>query len=298
MIEDFLSSWPLFHTTYIVGWLIAVLLAAIGVVVVARDQIFLGAAVAQSSTLGIALALWCEAAMGLAAAPWLHGRGFHAIVAGAFSVLAALLTAWASRARRESHEAITGWVFLLASSFAVLLVAQSPHGLEEVQRIMASSIIGASARDAWTFGGATVVTGFAIALRQRPLILVVTDPESAGAVGLRVGWIEGALYLWLGLWVGLSIHVAGTTYAFGCLVLPALVAKNVCREIRSIFWVAPMVALGAAFVAFVVANHYDYPPAQATVALLATLVGVSWTARSVWGALRRHGPRLRPAGAR
>ena len=50
-------SWALFHNTHLVGRLIRLLLALIGVLVVARDQIFIGAAVSQASTLGIAIAL-------------------------------------------------------------------------------------------------------------------------------------------------------------------------------------------------------------------------------------------------
>ncbi len=57
MIESFLASWDLFRDTYLVGWLLAVLLSLLGVFVVARDQVFLGAAVTQASTLGVALAL-------------------------------------------------------------------------------------------------------------------------------------------------------------------------------------------------------------------------------------------------
>jgi zinc transport system permease protein len=60
-------------------------------------------------------------------------------------------------------------------------------------------------------------------------------------------------------------------YTFGCLVLPALVAKNVCREVRPMFVVAPVIAVGVATVGFVLANHYDDPPAQMTVALLCLL---------------------------
>ena len=52
MIQEFVASWPLFHNTYLVGWLIALLLALVGVLVVARDQIFIGAAVSQASTWG------------------------------------------------------------------------------------------------------------------------------------------------------------------------------------------------------------------------------------------------------
>ena len=39
-------------------WLIALLLSMIGVLVIAKDQIFLSAAVSQASTLGIALGMW------------------------------------------------------------------------------------------------------------------------------------------------------------------------------------------------------------------------------------------------
>ena len=58
IIDEFIASWDLFHWTYIEGWLIALLLALIGVAVVARDQIFIGAAVSQASTVGIALTLY------------------------------------------------------------------------------------------------------------------------------------------------------------------------------------------------------------------------------------------------
>ena len=58
MIASFLASWVLFQNTYLVGWLIAMVLSLVGVLVVARDHIFIGAAVSQASTLGIALALW------------------------------------------------------------------------------------------------------------------------------------------------------------------------------------------------------------------------------------------------
>ena len=72
MITEFLASWDLFGTTYIAGWLIAVLLSMLGVLVVARDQIFIDAAVSQASVLGVAVAIragafgaaagcaWCE----------------------------------------------------------------------------------------------------------------------------------------------------------------------------------------------------------------------------------------------
>ena len=45
MITTFLESWDLFYLTYLTGWAIAAGLGLAGIIVVARDQIFLGAAV-------------------------------------------------------------------------------------------------------------------------------------------------------------------------------------------------------------------------------------------------------------
>jgi ABC-type Mn2+/Zn2+ transport system permease subunit len=72
-----------------------------------------------------------------------------------------------------------------------------------------------------------------------------------------------------------SIRVAGTLYAFGCLVLPALVAKNLCREVRQVL----VLALAAAVCGFVAAHAADTPPAHTTVALLCALLPLSWPVR-------------------
>lgn len=281
MIGEFIASWPLFATVYVAGWLIAVLLAMVGVLVVARDQIFLGAAVAQSSTLGVALSLW------LATLPlgwfsgWMDRPEGHAVLGVSFSVLAALLTARPGGPGRESPEAVTGWVFILASSLSILLVSRSPHGLEEVQQILASSLIGATATDLVALGILTALTVAAVILLHQRLLLFSLDPAMAEAVGLHPRRWGAATAVWLGLAVGGSLHAAGLIYAFGCLVLPALIAKSLCRQVRSMFWVAPAVGLAGAVAGFVLANHYDFPPGQLTVAILAVLLSGAWGIRKV-----------------
>ena len=109
MIDSFVASWALFQYTYLAGWLIGLLLSLVGVLVVARDQIFLGAAVSQASTLGIAMGLGSGSLLGVA---WVQSEGFLSLMAVVFAVLAALFTARGGMAGSESHEASTGWVFL------------------------------------------------------------------------------------------------------------------------------------------------------------------------------------------
>jgi ABC-type Mn2+/Zn2+ transport system permease subunit len=198
VIQEFIASWALFQNTYLVGWLIGLLLALVGVLVVARDQIFIGAAVSQASTLGIALALGLGSWTATESLDWFHADAFLSAMAVAFSVLAALLTARGGEAGNESHEAVTGWVFLAAASGATLIVSHSPHGLDEIHRLLSSSIIGATPRDIWTFSALAIVTDVALVTTHRRVLLFTLDPAMAAAVGMRLKPWALMTSAWLG----------------------------------------------------------------------------------------------------
>jgi ABC-type Mn2+/Zn2+ transport system permease subunit len=277
MITNFFLSWPLFHNAYISGWLIGILLSLIGVLVVARDQIFIGAAVSQAATMGIAIGMLVGSVLTSDEQSWVRSHTFHGIMGGLLAILAALFTTRGSKtAGRESHEAITGWVFLVSASCSVLLLAHSPHGLEEVNHILSSTLVGATETDVWLFAALTLITAVTLILWYQPTLLVVLDPEMARAVGVPVGRWDAVLSIWLGIAIGFSIHVSGAVYAFACLVLPPLIAKNLGREIRTMFFLAPFVSFSTGVVAFVLANHYDFPPGQMATACLCFLLAVAW----------------------
>lgn len=276
MIQSFLDSWPLFHNVYISGSLIAVLLSLIGIAVVARDQIFLGAAVSQASLLGIAAGIWLDGAVGGALGTWLASDTVHSLMGGMFAVAGSLAIATVSSRLHESREALTGGLFLLGSSLSVLIVANSPHGMAEVTRLLSSTLIGASDTDVAIFVGLLATTVLVLLRLWRPILLMLTDAETAQASGIAVPRWDRVLAVWLGVSVAWSIHVAGLVFTFGCLVLPALVAKNLVREVRSLFFVAPAVAFVATMAAFVAANAYDLPPGQLAVAILCAAQAVGW----------------------
>ena len=282
MIQNFLSSWPLFYPTYLTGWLICFLLSLIGVLVVARDQIFIGAAVSQASTLGIAFTMWAALVFHLERFSWFQSDVFSSATAVIFSIFAASITGRGGETGKESHEAITGWVFLISASLSILIVSHSPHGLEEIHRLLSSSIIGATPSDIWNFSALTFLTALLILLFYRKILLFALDPSMASAIGMKMKIWSLATSAWLGLAVGLSIRATGMLYTFGCLVLPALVAKNVCREIRYMFLVAPIVAVGTGVIGFLCANQYDYPPGQMIVCLFCLELIVVWVFRRHW----------------
>lgn len=280
MIQDFLSSWSLFRDSYLAGWLMALVLPVLGVLVVARDQIFVGAAVSQASLLGIACALRLASALGLASAASFSGDAVVSASAGAFAILAALLTAGGGPRRADSHESVTGFVFLASASAAVLLMAHSPHGMDEINRLLASTIIGATSSDVLVLLALAVVTA-GVALRHgSKLLLLVMDGEMAEAVGLHVKHWNAAIAVWLGVAVGLSNRVAGAIFTFGCLVLPALAARNLCHEVRTMLLVAPLLGVASAMAAFVLAHGLDYPPGQTTAVVQCAVLVAAWAVRA------------------
>ncbi|GIW43413.1 MAG: hypothetical protein KatS3mg077_0695 [Candidatus Binatia bacterium] len=279
MIEAFIESWPLFQNTYLTGWSLSLLLALIGVVVVARDQVFLGLAVSQASLLGVASGMWLATLfpqlthLGNEHAWWLS------LCSMAFAMVAAVVTSRQAAPGRETPESITGWVYAFTAALAVLLLSRSPHGLEEVHRLLSSTIIGASSSDVVLFVSLLAVSLLGIARWRESITLLVMDAEMAGAVGLSVRRWQVFLSLWAAIVVGLSIRVSGLLFTFGCLVLPSLVAKNLVREVRAMFWVAPLISLGSTFCAFVAAHGYDFPPGQLAVAIQGLLLLGGWSLR-------------------
>jgi ABC-type Mn2+/Zn2+ transport system permease subunit len=162
-----------------------------------------------------------------------------------------------------------------------LVVAHSPHGLAEVEHLLASTIIGARESDVWILAAMLALTVAAVTAYRDRLLLAVLDPEMARACGVATHQIDRLLAIWLGIVVAASIHIAGVLFAFGALVLPALAAKNLCSEVRQMLVVAPGLAVVVTLAALVVANAHDYPPAQMAVAFHAAMLVAAWSVRSL-----------------
>ncbi len=267
LITDFAGSWHLFANTYLSGWLIAIALAQIGCLVVARNQTFLGAAVAQASASGVALAIWASVVFKITMLEADEGDVAHPAHTVA-AILVAVLASVVGLVRGRIGDSATTWLFLMGGCVPMLLLAHQPHGLEEVNRLFASTLIGATTTDVWLFAVLTVVIVAGLFLWRRRICLVVLDPTFASAVGIPVWWWSAGLAVTLGVALGLSIASAGTLYSFGCLVFPAIIARSWCRTLAATFFMAPMIALVTAIMAFVLANAWDLPPGQMEVALL------------------------------
>src|SRR5215831_2334826 len=120
--------WP----ALVAGILVVLSHVPLGQQVLSRGIVFIDLAIAQVAGLGVIAAH----TFGLAAGGW------STQVAAATAALAgALLLNWTERNRPEVQEALIGVLFVLASTAQILMLANDPHGGEDLKDLLAGQIL-------------------------------------------------------------------------------------------------------------------------------------------------------------
>lgn len=185
----------------VVGLIIALTHAPLGIEVLKRGIIFIDLAVAQIAGLGLVIA----GTILHDPSPWLM-QG----VALAFAVAAGLIFHKVEQAMPEQQEAIIGVSFVLAASLAILLLADHPHGGEEIQHLLSGQMLFVSWRDAIAHAP----------LYGLILALWFLRPALRHGIGF---------YLLFALAITSSVQLVGVYVVFASLILPALASVKASR---------------------------------------------------------------------
>jgi zinc/manganese transport system permease protein len=205
------------------GLMIALTSAPLGIEVLKRGIIFIDLAIAQIAGLGI-----------VAASLYVHEPEWwiKQITALGFAMLAALLFRWIEHKGPEQQEAFIGSGFILAASLALLLLANHPHGGEEIQHLLSGQIL--------------FVTWKEVLIHSPVYIFILSLWFIKPAI--RSG---GGFYLLFALAITSSVQLVGVYVVFTSLILPALAAVKVSKG-QLIAWTVGIfsVLTGVLFAAF------------------------------------------------
>lgn len=263
-------SWEMWGLPFVrmaigAGLLVGVMASYLGVWVVLRRVVFVGIALAQVATLGVALSFYV---------PWPPLP---------LALIATLAAAWflsdAGERTRIPREAGIGAVYVASAAASILLVAKSAQGETHVLGLLFGNILTVTAGDLLGLAGVAVaVLGLHLGFAKE-ILFVSFDPETARAAGYRVrGW--NLLFdVTLALAIAMSIRVAGALLVFSFLVQPAMVGLRLSTGLRGTFlW-----ALGSAAVATLagvaISLTADLPTGPAIVAVQSGLVLLSLPVR-------------------
>jgi zinc transport system permease protein len=271
----------LFRSALYGALVIGIACAVLGVYVVLRRIVFVGAALAQLSSMGIALAIWFS------------GRGVtlgwatHPIVMSLLVTLAGVVffsTSAAGRGRVPPDASI-GVVYAVAAAAGILLISKAVHG--EVHDIfLQGNILGITQRDLVVLVAVTIPVLVLHAVFYKEFLFVSFDRETARTLGYNIQFWNLLLYITLGLVIAFAMQFAGVMLVFNFLVLPAVTGLLLGGGMKTAFIAAVISAILAAAIGFVISVPFDLPSGPAIITVSGALGGLAWLYARIAG-LRR-----------
>jgi zinc/manganese transport system permease protein len=196
--ENFSILWP----ALIGGTLVLLTHVPLGQQVLSRGIVFIDLAIAQVAGLGVIAAH----SFGFELQGWT--TQFAAVTA---ALLGSLLMTWTERRRPEVQEALIGILFVLASTAQILLLANDPHGGEDLKDLLAGQILWVSSAQLLR---AAVLTAVFLAVWY-------TLRERIGRTGF---------YVLFAFVVTASVQIVGVYLVFTTLIVPAVAVYRLPRQ--------------------------------------------------------------------
>jgi zinc/manganese transport system permease protein len=187
---DLSILWP----ALIAGILVVISHVPLGQQVFARGIVFIDLAIAQVAGLGVILA----SGFGLPVDGWSAQAA-----AGGAALAGAILLTWTEKKRPEAQEALIGILFVLASAAQILLLANDPHGGENLKDLLSGQIL-------WVSNAQIIRTAILTAVFALVWFLW---RERIGRIGF---------YLLFALVVTASVQLVGVYLVFTSLIVPAV----------------------------------------------------------------------------
>jgi len=293
-IREIFSSDFLLRNSVYMSLLVGLACPLVGVYLVLRRLVFMGVALPQISSCGIAFAFALHA-WGLV--PHFEGGEHTLAFAGSsvFTLTAILLLSVLERRGRSFIEGAIGMSYVSAGAWAILLLVKNPYGEHGLLDRLRGEIISISNQDLGrTFAAFALVVAALLAF-QKEFMLASFDREMAITLKKNVLWWDSFLFLLIGLTISMAVLSVGPLVTFGFLLAPPLIAHLFARNMRQFAFIASAIGGLTAFIGFCIAYRWDIPVGPTDVALLGILYLVGFAAKKVWSLTWKKG-QLEAAG--
>ncbi len=269
-----LSTVLIFKEALYGALVIGVACSVLGVWIVLRRIVFVGAALAQLSSAGLALAFL------------LGGLGIGGALTNHPVAVSLLLTLGGAAFFAIGHkeragvppDATIGVTYAVAAALGILLIAKAKGG-EAHDIFLQGNILGITSADVKVLLAVTIPVLALHAVFHKEFLFVSFDRETARTVGYRVALWDQLLYFTFGIVIAFAMQFAGVLLVFNYLVLPAVTGILLARSMGGIFAVATAAGILASVVGFALSVPLDLPSGPAIIAVSGALAALSWVAR-------------------
>lgn len=253
---------PFLRLALVGGLVVGGLCAFLGVQVVLRRIVFVGAALAQVSSAGVGLAL-CTG-------------GNPSAISLAMTLAGALVFSLKSFERRVTRESLIGIGYAAGSACAVLLVAKSAHAEAHLLDVLSGNILTITPGQVWLMVFLSLAAVLVHFLFNKQFMFSAFDPETARACGFRSGLWDLLFFVILGTAISFAIRVVGTLLAFAFLVVPAVTALILSQRFAGIYSIAVGSAWLSTIAGLFLSYRFDLPTGPTIVAVSCALLIVAW----------------------
>ena len=277
----------LLRNSVYIGLLIGLVCPLVGIYLVVRRLIFMGVALPQVSSCGIAFAF---ALHSWHLIPHLEESSEHGLaLAGAsvFTLGTLVILSMLERKQRGSTEGRIGTAYVLAGAWSILLLLKNPFGEHGLLERLQGKIIAVSDFDLVLTASIFLGVVICLVLFQKELLLVSYDREMALSLGKRAGVWDGMLFVIIGLTISLAVLSVGPAVTFGFLILPPLIVRNFARTMRQFCLSGSLLGAVSSVGGFWIAYEYDLPVGPTDIALLGIIYAVTFALRKGAQFIRR-----------
>jgi len=252
----------------------------VGVFLMLRRLVFMGVALPQISSTGVAVSLSLPLWIGLQMTP--QGEHMLAFIGSTlFSVVAILILAFLERRGKGLPEGRLGTVYVVAAAISILLLSKNRYAELGWLDMLKGEVITISNFDLVLTAVALTLVLAMLGLFRKELLLVSYDRVLATTLRKNVIFWDVLLYLLIGLTVSMAVLSVGPLISFGFLLIPALTAHMFARNMRQLTIFASLIGGTAAFVGFWLAYQWDLPVGPTDVALLGFIYSVVFLMRKI-----------------
>lgn len=255
----------------------------VGVFLVLRRLVFMGVALPQISSTGVAVAL--SVPFWLGANPSHAEHSEHLLAFGGsmfFSLAAILLLAFFERRGRGLPEGRLGTAYVVASALSILLLSKNRYAEVGWLDLLKGEIITIDNYDLAITSATLAVVLTMLLLFSKEFLLVSFDRAMAATLGKKVLLWDMLVYLLIGVTVSIAVLSVGPLITFGFLLIPALTAHLFARNMRQFFTLASVFGGVCSFLGFWFAYQWDWPIGPTDVVLLGVVYMLAFVIRKIF----------------
>lgn len=253
MIDSIITalSFPFIQRALIIGCVIGITAAFLGVFVTLRNMSFYSDAISHSSLAGIALGLLFS---------------FDPIIGAiAVCVLLAIITAYMKQHSAVSIDTVIGVLFAGGISLGIALLSQLQGFQGDVFSFLFGDIISTTWTDVWIAIALSVVIFIFLLFNSKRLLLTTFSPDFSFVRKLSYQRMDYAFFIITSLTIALSIKVIGIVLVTGLLIIPAAVAKNLAKSFKQVVWMAMVVSLISVISGILISFYINIPSGPAII---------------------------------